>query len=233
MIHPYILHDQGQQILGNHESLTKRNYWEIYRTLIAEKHPTRKRTSLSEASFGAKGYKDWWTFLPFDFHGQLGFLWWTEFWYCNIPAEHSGGTKIQPKEFMVTFCFALHPWKLTWNPKMEGWKMIFLFKQVIFKVPAVNFPGCSWKTNQVQTSRKRSHLPLLGKGIIKGDSRDPQWWDLMVSFPYYSHIFRDSYGSGMGIVWEAYHKGVPLLGVPANSSEITILRKQCLGKRIC
>ena len=25
----------------------------------------------------------------------------------------------------------------------------------------------------------------------------------MVSFPYYSHIFRDSYGSGMGIVWEA------------------------------
>ena len=39
---------------------------------------------------------------------------------------------------------------------------------------------------------------------------------LMVSFPYYSHIFRDSYGSGMGIVWEAYHKGVPLLGVPEN-----------------
>ena len=23
----------------------------------------------------------------------------------------------------------------------------------------------------------------------------------MVSFPYYSHIFRDSYGNGMGIVW--------------------------------
>ena len=38
----------------------------------------------------------------------------------------------------------------------------------------------------------------------------------MVSFPYHSHIFRDSYGSGMGIVWEAYHKGVPLLGVPEN-----------------
>ena len=39
----------------------------------------------------------------------------------------------------------------------------------------------------------------------------------MVSFPYYSHIFRDSYGSGMGIVWEAYHKGVPLLAVPGIS----------------
>ena len=38
----------------------------------------------------------------------------------------------------------------------------------------------------------------------------------MVSFPYHSHIFRDSYGSGMGIVWEAYHKGVPSLGLPEN-----------------
>ena len=41
----------------------------------------------------------------------------------------------------------------------------------------------------------------------------------MGSFPYHSHIFRDSYGSGMGIVWEAYHKGVPLLGVPENPIE--------------
>ena len=41
----------------------------------------------------------------------------------------------------------------------------------------------------------------------------------MVSFPYYSHIFGDSYGSGMGIVWEAYYKGVPLLGVPENPIE--------------
>ena len=38
-------------------------------------------------------------------------------------------------------------------------------------------------------------------------------------FPYYSHIFRDSYRSGMGIVWEAYNKGVPLLGVPENPIE--------------
>ena len=33
----------------------------------------------------------------------------------------------------------------------------------------------------------------------------------MVSFPYHSHIFRDSYGNSMG---PAYHKGVPWLGVP-------------------
>ena len=43
----------------------------------------------------------------------------------------------------------------------------------------------------------------------------------MVSFPYHSHIFRDSYGSGMGIVWEASHKGVPLLGVPGITLEFT------------
>ena len=42
----------------------------------------------------------------------------------------------------------------------------------------------------------------------------------MASFPYYSHIFRDSYGSAMGIVWEAYHKRVPLLGVPENPIDI-------------
>ena len=44
----------------------------------------------------------------------------------------------------------------------------------------------------------------------------------MGSFPYHSHIFRDSYGSGMGIVWEAYHKGVPLLRVPGISLEVVI-----------
>ena len=41
----------------------------------------------------------------------------------------------------------------------------------------------------------------------------------MVSFPYYSHIFRDYDGSRMGIVWETYHKGVPSLGVPENLTD--------------
>ena len=31
-----------------------------------------------------------------------------------------------------------------------------------------------------------------------------------LGFPYYSNILRDSYGSGMGIVWEAYHNWVDL-----------------------
>ena len=42
----------------------------------------------------------------------------------------------------------------------------------------------------------------------------------MVSFPYYSQIFRDSDGSGMGIVWDTYHKEVPLLGVPENPTDL-------------
>ena len=43
--------------------------------------------------------------------------------------------------------------------------------------------------------------------------------------PYYSHIFRDSYGSGMGIVWEAYYKGVPLLGVPGITLDLNSQQK--------
>ena len=38
----------------------------------------------------------------------------------------------------------------------------------------------------------------------------------MVSFPYYSHTIPISSGILMGVVWEAYHKRVPLLGVPEN-----------------
>ena len=36
----------------------------------------------------------------------------------------------------------------------------------------------------------------------------------MVSFPYYSHTTPIRIPKDMGMVWEAYHKGVPLLGVP-------------------
>ena len=44
--------------------------------------------------------------------------------------------------------------------------------------------------------------------------RDPQYGDaLLISFPYHSHTSRDSYGSGMGVVWEW---GSHLLGGPWN-----------------
>ena len=66
----------------------------------------------------------------------------------------------------------------------------------------------------------RISSPIYPKQPIKGIFRDPPEWDrFMVSFPYYSHIFRDSYGSGMEIVGGTYHKGVPFLGVPENATE--------------
>ena len=75
--------------------------------------------------------------------------------------------------------------------------------------------------------RSRSTTVILEKNNsellkVKGDSRDSQGHGdpLMVSFPYYSHIFRDSYGSGMGIVWGpsgpifgVSRKQIPLINV--------------------
>ena len=57
--------------------------------------------------------------------------------------------------------------------------------------------------------------------VIPGTSKD--MGPLYGKFPIQaSHIFRDSYGSGMGIEWETYHKGVPLLGVPENPTETLV-----------
>ena len=41
----------------------------------------------------------------------------------------------------LEFLEQLHPRKLTWNPKMEVWKMIFPLKPVIFRFH-VSFWGC-------------------------------------------------------------------------------------------
>ena len=38
-------------------------------------------------------------------------------------------------------------------------------------------------------------------------------------FPYYSHTTPIRIPWSMGMVWEAYRKGVPLLGVPENPIE--------------
>ena len=44
----------------------------------------------------------------------------------------------------------------------------------------------------------------------------------MVSFPYYSHTTPIRIPKDMGIEWETYHKGVPLLGVPENTLEFEV-----------
>ncbi len=45
---------------------------------------------------------------------------------------------------------------------------------------------------------------------------------LIVSFPYYSHTTPIRIPKDMGIVWKAYHKGVPLLGVPGITLEYIV-----------
>ena len=47
-----------------------------------------------------------------------------------------------PKTCIIESKQIIHPWKLTWNPKMEVWKMISLFNWVDFFRFHVNFPGC-------------------------------------------------------------------------------------------
>ena len=44
----------------------------------------------------------------------------------------------EPQSYVL--CVHVHPGKLTWNPKMNVWKMIFVFKQVNFTFH-VHFPG--------------------------------------------------------------------------------------------
>ena len=44
----------------------------------------------------------------------------------------------------------------------------------------------------------------------------PPYGKLPMLFPYHSHIFRDFYGSGMGIVWV---RGPMSLGVPENPTD--------------
>ena len=62
----------------------------------------------------------------------------------------------------------------------------------------------------------------------------------MVSFPYYSHTTPIRIPKDMGIVWESYHKRVPLLGVPENildempfSSECFTCWNAFVGEVVC
>ena len=73
----------------------------------------------------------------------------------------------------------------------------------VFPIEHGDFPAC-------YVSLLECNLPN-----IKGDSRDPQQWDpLMGSFPYYSHTTPIRISKDMGMVWEAYHKGGPIVGGP-------------------
>ena len=69
-------------------------------------------------------------------------------WLCQFLGENNEANLLdlhhlhsRKPSISRVFSLSLHPWRLTWNPKMEVWKMIFLFNwQVIFRFH-VNFPG--------------------------------------------------------------------------------------------
>ncbi len=51
----------------------------------------------------------------------------------------------------------------------------------------------------------------------------PPLWEASHTIPISLGILMGSYGSGMGIVWEAYHKGVPLLRVPGITLDLGLV----------
>ncbi len=78
--------------------------------------------------------------------------------------------------------------KLTWHPKMEVWKMIFLFKQVIFKFSGsmlvfggVNILGSVLTTNhrnwrKHHTDHPRSQLNHRRETVTPGTRRNGRTW---------------------------------------------------------
>ena len=49
-----------------------------------------------------------------------------------------------------------------------------------------------------------------------------------IPYPYYSHTTPIRIPKDMGMVWEAYHKGVPLLGVPGITLDSLVVYLQTL-----
>ena len=86
-------------------------------------------------------------------------------------------------------------------------------------------PPIHWRTNSFITLCPS----IKNKENVNGIFRDPQYSDpFPILFPYHSHKNPWRYGNGMGIVWEAYHKEVPLLGVP----EITLENAKHIHRHI-
>ena len=94
------------------------------------------------------------------------------------------------------------------TPKMEVWKMMFLFNLVIFRFHEKIFrsvvleKGEILNTTEVTASAQRpedrSRVVTFINFISSTKNRIKVNTKHMVSFPYYSHIFRDP---KMGVVW--------------------------------
>ncbi len=83
--------------------------------------------------------------------------------------------------FVVRIRFHLLPWKLTWNQHMEVFKMMFLFKRVIFRFH-LSFRVCinlgfvffCWSVGWLEKSRKHDFSPVFFSWwctIIENDNK--------------------------------------------------------------
>ena len=68
--------------------------------------------------------------------------------------------------FFECFGGSILPRKLTWNPKMEVWKMIFLFNWVIFRFH-VNFQGCMGVEPKIGGNTPQIIHLFIGFGTMK------------------------------------------------------------------
>ena len=82
-------------------------------------------------------------------------------------------------------------------------------------------PRKKWtlETRSPKKTNKR-HKGKIGRPFSGDFQGPPTMGPLYGKFPILLPL-RDSYGSSMGIVWETYHKRVPLLGVPGITLDIS------------
>ena len=85
---------------------------------------------LGAGTYSTDVFISWITFVPWIIPGRYSALRVT-----NISGVLSSFLSVWGRGQLL-------PRKLTWNPKMEVWKMIFLFNWVIFRFH-VNFQGCN------------------------------------------------------------------------------------------
>ena len=81
------------------------------------------------------------------------FMFFSHFFTLGYPQVLEGW--YPPGNDHISVSRRVHPRKLTWNPKMEVWKMLFLFKQVIFMFH-VSFRGSTFNSCGVYVL----HLPV-------------------------------------------------------------------------
>ena len=85
---------------------------------------------------------------------------------------------------------------------------------VAWRLPAPNpcSSKCMRPTKRVKTCSQLGFGDTVEQCDFQGPPNDGTPFPIL--FPYYSHTTPIRIPEDMGIVWEAYHKGVQLLGVP-------------------